>query len=522
MPYKTLKFVAVVALLTAGGTAFADSEPLRLQFKAQTSLVDAAAAAEFKHSIYFFPRADEPNGRQGFVRILNDSERNGTVTVHAIDESGTSGELVTLSLDAKEARHFNADDLERGNPDKGIEGAAGRPGTGDWRLELTTDLDIEVYAFVRTRHDGFLTSMHETVERLGGASNSHHPIGVFNPGSNTSQVSLLRLVNPNQTDTNVEISGRDDAGDRSRESVHLELAEGTSVTLSADELENGSSAFEGALGDGTGKWRLEVAAEDPIVVMNLMATPTGHITNLSAVAGEGLEVEEEVADDHGDTITDATRVAIPSNTAGNLEEGGDLDYFHFEVPRRMTIKVSTTSSLDTYGRLYDAGESLVRSNDDSGPGLNFEIVGDLDPGTYYVQVKGITSRVTGRYTLYVAEEEEVVQPLRAPTVTITRPNSVEVGWMWNVRPSTAYVFDTSIRVVLPDGRRSGWDENCDVWRTEGHSGEIPVWKRFNNFVINGQIPQAGTIFHARYRHRSGSVCGRGTPGEWSPIGDATF
>ena len=37
----------------------------------------------------------------------------------------------------------------------------------------------------------------------------------------------------------------------------------------------------GALGDGAGKWRLEVEADRPILVLSLLATPTGHITNLS-------------------------------------------------------------------------------------------------------------------------------------------------------------------------------------------------------------------------------------------------
>ncbi len=42
--------------------------------------------------------------------------------------------------------------------------------------------------------------------------------------------------------------------------------------------------MEGALGDGSGKWQLHVTSSRYIRVMNLMESPTGHLTNLSADA----------------------------------------------------------------------------------------------------------------------------------------------------------------------------------------------------------------------------------------------
>ncbi|MDD9960853.1 MAG: hypothetical protein OXU70_02025, partial [Gammaproteobacteria bacterium] len=47
------------------------------------------------------------------------------------------------------------------------------------------------------------------------------------------------------------------------------------------------AAVEGALGDGTGKWRLKVASDMPIHVMSLLRSPTGHLANLSAGFGDG-------------------------------------------------------------------------------------------------------------------------------------------------------------------------------------------------------------------------------------------
>ena len=46
--------------------------------------------------------------------------------------------------------HFNSDDLEGGNPAKGLPRAASAKASGDWRLELDSELDLEVLAYLRT------------------------------------------------------------------------------------------------------------------------------------------------------------------------------------------------------------------------------------------------------------------------------------------------------------------------------------------------------------------------------------
>ena len=57
-----------------------------------------------------------------------------------------------------------------------------------------------------------------------------------------------------------------------------------------------TAGIEGALGDGAGKWQLELTADAPLVVANLMSTPAGHVTNLSGVPDllwRGLVVRPE-------------------------------------------------------------------------------------------------------------------------------------------------------------------------------------------------------------------------------------
>lgn len=56
-------------------------------------------------------------------------------------------------------------------------------------------------------------------------------------------------------------------------------------------------------------------------------------------------------DDHGNTTADATPVSIPSTTEGDLEVGGDSDYFRVEVARTITLTLETTGNADTYGTL---------------------------------------------------------------------------------------------------------------------------------------------------------------------------
>ena len=216
-------------------------------------------------------------GQQGFIRIINRDGRNGEVTIHAIDDAGQRRGPVRLSLDAGHAAHFNADDLERGNRVKRLSGSFGA-GTGDWRLELSADVAIQALAYVRTS-DGFLTGMNALAPQFRG----RHEVVFFNPASNDRQVSRLRLVNPAATTATITISGLDDAGDPAPEgNVRLNLPAGAATAITAQQLEAGAARLEGRFGDGKGKWRLFIEADQDIQAMSLIESPTGHISNLSA------------------------------------------------------------------------------------------------------------------------------------------------------------------------------------------------------------------------------------------------
>ena len=232
------------------------------------------------HTVPLFP-AKSAAGRQGFARVVNLTEEPAEVSVLAYDDNGTEYGPAILSLDANETAHFNSDDLEDGNEAKGLSGGIGS-GQGDWRLELTSESKLEVLAYVRT-DDGFVTTMHEAVP-----SRIHsHRAAVFNPASNADQVSSLRLVNPGDVDAEVSITGIDGDGLRTGE-IRITVPAKASRTPTSQELEAGGSDFEGSLGDGAGKWQLEIEADREIVAMSLLGSPTGHLTNLSTAPVRGV------------------------------------------------------------------------------------------------------------------------------------------------------------------------------------------------------------------------------------------
>ena len=226
-----------------------------------------------------FPAAGQQPG--GFARIINHSARAGRATIYGIDDQGKTHGPITLALGKREAVHFTSRELESGNPDKGLSGGLGN-GEGNWRLLISSGLDVEALAYIRTS-DGFVTTMYEVVRET--AIGQHVPF--FNPASNTKQVSRLRLVNPTDSRVRVTISGRDDEGESpSGRSVHLSLAPGEAHSISARDLESGGSGLRGSLGDGVGKWQLFVSSDASIEVASLLESPTGHLANLSASAGE--------------------------------------------------------------------------------------------------------------------------------------------------------------------------------------------------------------------------------------------
>ena len=243
---------------------------------------EALASVDGVHEVLLFPSASDMSGRQGFVRVVNRSDEAGEVSIDAVDETDADYEPLSLAIGAGETVHFNSEDLELGNAAKGLSGSTGT-GTGDWRLVMKSDLDLEVLSYIRTE-DGFLTSMHD----VAPVGETGHRVVILNPGSNVNQVSRLRLVNRGQEASSVTIRGVDDSGESPGSEIRLSLPAGAVREYTSAQLEDGDQTFTGALGDGAGKWRLSVEASSQVRVMSLLESPTGHLTNLSTT--EAVEI----------------------------------------------------------------------------------------------------------------------------------------------------------------------------------------------------------------------------------------
>ena len=273
----------------------------------------------------------------------------------------------------------NSVDLEQGNAEKDVATGIG-DGDGDWRLELDTELDIEPLAYVRTE-DGFVTAMHDLVVE---SESMQYRVPFFNPGKNMSQRSRLRLINPGDTAAEVTIDGLDDKGGEPDAKVTLSLDAGAARTINAQELESGGGDLSGGLGEGSGKWQLIVSADQPIQVMNLLSTSTGHLTNLStSTAGRDAGAPE--IPEPGTKLRDCEGcpelVVVPSGTyrmgsleseAGRLEREGPVHEVRIAHPFAVGVHEVTRGEFSQFVSetghsagdacsTYENGEWLLRS-----------------------------------------------------------------------------------------------------------------------------------------------------------------
>ena len=240
------------------------------------AFASAGQGRERTHTIPFFPSVSDAF-LDGFARVINHSAEAGEVRIEAFGDEGESYGSVVLSVGARATATITSNDLETGNTAMGLSGTL-RPGQGAWRLQLSSESEIEVLAYVATL-DGFLTAMHDTIPNEG---RKHH-VAIFNPSGDAAHVSSLRLVNPGQEAARVLIVGVGDDGASPGGEVTTTIPAGATRTITASELESGGEGLEGSLGHGAGMWRLVVESQQPIIAMNLLSTPTGHISNLSTV-----------------------------------------------------------------------------------------------------------------------------------------------------------------------------------------------------------------------------------------------
>ena len=125
------------------------------------------------------------------------------------------------------------------------------------------------------------------------------------------------------------------------------------------------------------------------------------------IAGGG-----EGHDDVGNVEETATSLTLATGTLSNPAEPSrlridyeeDRDYFKFAVPEgsRKWVRIWTSGSSDTNAWMWDSYGVELESDRYSGDGSNFFIDRELDPGTYYLLVRG----ATGPYRLHLTGADD--------------------------------------------------------------------------------------------------------------------
>ena len=309
------------------------SNPIRLAMLFGVSLLWSTGTHSEQFTIPLLVPPDTSGMTQGILRIANATDDSGTVEIFAIDDTGTRSGPATFTLSPLAAMELSAGDLQSGNAAKGLSGGTGS-GSGDVRLLIDTELEIVPMAFFRAA-DGTLSTMHQTVRGAAPASGQYrYEVPIFNPSTEVTQESRLRLINPGDAAAAVTISGRDDTGaPGSGGDVTLTVAAGGATTLTARQLEAGDSGITGQLGAGTGRWRLTAVSDQPLRVVNLVAASAGYWNNLSTTAVAGTAPADHSALSErfvGESVvyeTDSGRFTLNAMDGSRFTETGETDGF---------------------------------------------------------------------------------------------------------------------------------------------------------------------------------------------------
>jgi len=369
-----------------------------------TSLTDAVPMSAIGINEVYFANPASNQTQQSFLRVSNTTSSTGLVTLSGIDDAGNPapGGNITFTLGPMESKHFNSLDYENGNITKGLNGALG-DGQGKWHLSLNSILALEVMSMIRTP-DGFLTNLSEVVP-IDGAGK--HRIYFANPASNFAQQSFVRIVNTGNSAGTVTISGIDDAGiDAPGGNIEFQLAAFESKQLNSGDIENGNivKGISGALGDGSGRWRLAVDSTLTIEVMNMIRTSDGFVTNLSSITPKSAQNRNEI---------------LVMNPASNVNQSSFIRF------------VNTSEQLGsvTIGGVDDAGNPAPSGD------VSFSIAGlsaveysalDLEQGNQATGLSGALGNGAGKWRLTVSSDVDlqVVSLLQTPTGFLTNLSGI--------------------------------------------------------------------------------------------------
>ena len=349
-----------------------------------------AWCAEEAHTIPYVPSASS-EGYAGLVRIESRSPRSGEVRVVAVDDAGQRVEAGRLTLDAGAAIEFETGAMESGDASTGLTGTG--PGQGDWRLELSTELDIEARAYARS--EGFVTALHDAVLLSGEVE-----LPLFNPGGDARR-SVLRLANARGEPAAVSVRGVDDAG-RAGGPVTAELGPWEARSYAASELESGSAAgLTGSLGDGDGRWRLTLSADrGSAYATNLLLDGSGVLSSVPGGMSRGGFHRVPLFPSASDGEGRRGLVRVVNRSADSAEVGIDAFDATDRAYEELRLALEAESSAEFDATDLEQGNAEKGLTGSTGPGegdwwLELSSASDIEVLSYVDTASGPLSAVRG-------------------------------------------------------------------------------------------------------------------------------
>ena len=265
-------------------------------------------------------------GNQAFKSVLRiqgaypQSMPEQTIQILGYDDRGDTYGPVDLYVSERRPAQLvlTSEDIENGNPDKGLDEGLG-DGHGDWRLKLTSNdehLDIRAYA-VNKVGGGVVVPLHQLSSTRYFANNNPprtaHFVALLTAPGSTMQ-SHLRVFNRSDQRASIRFvqigSGRGKTLTIDPYSAMVRTASEVSELLNALDLK-GDSFAEG--------WSISVTSEQDIGVMVVVTDGAGNVANLSgppaAIIGDGRPPRDSqgsfhITLDFGDGFSEEWRSAI--------------------------------------------------------------------------------------------------------------------------------------------------------------------------------------------------------------------
>lgn len=137
-------------------------------------------------------------------------------------------------------------------------------------------------------------------------------------------------------------------------------------------------------------------------------------------------------DDHSNTTTNATTLAVNGTATGTLEKGGDLDVFKIMLTAKGTLVVTSSGSTDVVGTLLGSTGATLLTDDNGAGSPNFRLTYNATAATtLYLRVAGKSSTTTGAYGLSTTFSSAPAPvgdiALRLGTAEVAQNSSVDFG-----------------------------------------------------------------------------------------------